>query len=133
MNPTFLDKIISIVSYCTFGIGSIIWIVFSYITKKRIDSFLLFNLYQAIFISIVLAIFSLIYDIAINIMSVIPFIGPLFEKINILITRVPIIYSMSLTGLLVTGLLFYLSVLCLIGKKPRIPGISDLIASNFGG
>ena len=84
MNPTFLDKIISIVSYCTFGIGSIIWIVFSYITKKRIDSFLLFNLYQAIFISIVLAIFSLIYDIAINIMSVIPFIGPLFEKINIL-------------------------------------------------
>ena len=133
MNPTFLDKIISIASYCTFGIGSIIWIVFSYITKKRISSFLSFNLYQAIFISIVLAIFSLIYDIAINLMSIIPLIGPLVGKLNIFITRIPIIFSMSITGLLVTGLLVYLSVLCLIGKKPRIPGISDLITSNFGG
>ena len=133
MNISLLDKIISILSYFTFGIFSLIWIIFANLTKKRISSFLSFNLYQAIFISIVLAVFSLIYDIAINILSVIPFVGKFVYWLNLQLNQTPIYYSFTITGLLTTILVAYLCLACLIGKKPYIPFVSDIINMNFRG
>jgi len=133
MNPTLIDRVVSILAYCTFGIMSIIWIVFSWLTKKRINSFTIFNLYQAILISIVLSVFALVFDIAVNLLAIVPFVGSFVSKVAIFITRTPIIFSMTLTGFLITILLFYLSAFCLIGKKPKIKGLSDIISANFGG
>jgi hypothetical protein len=62
VNPTILDRCISILTYLTFGIFSIIWLMFANLTKKRISPFLSFNIYQSIFLSIVFAIISLIYE-----------------------------------------------------------------------
>lgn len=133
MKTAYSDRLISILAYFTFGIFSIIWIIFANLTKKTITPYLSFNLYQAIFVSIVLAVISLIYSIAINLLSVVPFIGKFASWIDIAINQTPLYFTFTITGLLTTLIIIYLSFFCLIGKKPYIPFVSDIIKSNFGG
>ncbi|MBQ8634973.1 hypothetical protein IJ425_02320 [bacterium] len=133
MNPSILDRIISILAYYTFGIFSIIWLIFANLTRKRISPFLSFNMYQAIFLSIVLAIISLIYSIAINLLSIVPFIGKFAIWFDLFFNRTPLYFTFTVSGLLVSLLLLYFSFFCLIGKRPRIPLVSDIVNANFGG
>ena len=133
MNNTLLDRLVSILSYYTFCIFSIIWIIFANLTKKRISQFLAFNLYQAIFLSICLAIISLIYSIAINFISVIPFIGNIAKSFDLFFNQTPLYFTFSVSGLLITILTTYLAIMSLLGKKPYLPIISETVTSNFGG
>lgn len=133
MSPTFQDRIISLLAYFTFGIFSIIWIIFANMTKKTMSTFLSFNLYQAIFISVVLAVISYIYSIAINILSVVPFINNIARWFDVFFNQTPLYFTFTISGLLVTILVVYLSIMSLLGKKAYIPVVSDIISSNFGG
>jgi len=132
MNISLADRIISVLAYYTFGIFSLIWIVFANLTKKRISSFLSFNLYQAIFLSVVFAVISLLYGIAIDLISVIPFVGKFARAFNLFFNDTPIYFTFTLSGLLVTLLVSYLALFSLLGKKPYLPLISDIIKTNFG-
>ena len=133
MSVGFLDRLISILAYFSFGIFSIIWLVFANLTRKNMGSFLVFNLYQAIFVSVVLALISLIYSIAINLLSVIPLIGNFARWFDVFFNQTPLYFTFTMSGLLVTLLVLYLSILSLLGKKPYLPFVSEIISSNFGG
>ena len=132
MKTAYSDRLKSILAYFTFGIFSIVWIVFANVSKKPITPYLSFNLYQAIFISIVFAVISLLYSIAINLLSVVPIIGNLAKSIDIALNQPPLYFTCTITGLITTLILWYISFLCLLGKKPYVPFISDIIKSNFG-
>ncbi len=127
-----IDRIVSIMSYCSFGFFSIIWLIYVNLAKKPMSSFLVFNLYQAIFISIALAIISLVYNIAYGFMSVVPFLGNVVKIADIYINRTPIYFTYSISSLLVMLLLMYLSIMSVLGKRPYIPLISKMIRMNFG-
>lgn len=127
------DRVISVLCYYTFGIFSIIWIVFANMTKKTMSPFLVFNLYQAIFISVVLAVISLVYSIAINFISVIPVIGNFAKWFDVFFNGTPLYFSFTISGLIITLLVTYLSAFALLGKKPYIPVVSEIVCSNFGG
>lgn len=133
MNPSFSDRIISILAYFTFGIFSIIWLIFANVMKKPLSNYLSFNMYQAIFISVVLAVISLIYSIAINLLSVIPFIGNFARAFEIFFNQTPIYFTFTISGLFVTIIVSYLSIISLMGKKPYVPMVSEIVSSNFGG
>lgn len=133
MNISLTDKIVSVLSYFTFGFFSLIWIIYANITKKPMSRFLTFNLYQAIFISVVLAVVSLVYSIAINFLSAVPFLRTLARNFDLFFNRTPMYFDFTLSGLLVTIILLYLSILALMGKKSYIPAISDVVSTNFGG
>lgn len=133
MKVALSDRLISIVCYATFGFFSIIWLIFANVTKTGITKYLSFNLYQSIFLSIVLAILSLLYSIAVNLLSVIPFVGKLVYGFDLFFNQTPMYYDFTISGLIVTILLFYLSLLCLAGLKPYIPMVSEMINNNFGG
>lgn len=132
MKSSLTDRIISILAYYTFGIFSLIWIIFANVTKRRISSFLNFNLYQAIFISVALAVISLVYGIAIDLISVIPFIGKLAVAFNLFFNETPMYFGFTLSGLFVTILVTYLSIMSLLGIKPYVPIASEVIRANFG-
>lgn len=133
MKVSFGDRIVSILAYFTFGMFSIIWLIYANLTKKRTSSFLAFNLYQAIFVSIVLFIFGYLYSIAVNLMSVIPFVGKFVHTFNIFFNETPLWFNFTLSGFIVTLLVLYLSFISLIGKRAHIPLISDIVKTNFGG
>lgn len=127
------DRIISVLSYYTCGIFSLIWIVFANITGKKITPFLMFNVYQAIFVSVVLAAISFLYQIAINVLAVIPFIGGLVKSFNVFFNATPVYFGFTISGLIVTIFLTYLSIYSLLGKRPFVPFVSDMVNMNFGG
>ena len=133
MTVSISDRIVSVLSYYTFGIFSIVWLIFANVAKKRISPYLYFNIFQAIFISVLLAAISLIYQIAINLISVIPFIGKLAISFHIFFNQTPLFFGFTLSGLIVTIFISVLSLLCLIGKKPYIPFVSDIVEANTGG
>ena len=128
-----LDRIVSALSYFTFGIFSIIWIIIANLAKRRISEFLKFNIYQAILFAGALYVFTIICDIAFGLTSVIPFVGKLFNAINIFLNHTPLFHYYTITGLIVTLLVLYLSIFSLFGKKPELPLISNMIKINLGG
>ena len=76
---------------------------------------------------------SLIYSIAVNIVSIIPIIGNFVRWLDVVFNQTPIYFTFTISGLFVTILVFYLSILSLLGKKPYLPFVSETISSNFGG
>ena len=132
MSISFKERVVSILSYCTFGIFSLVWIVYANLTKERISPFLNFNLYQAIFISVVLAVLSLLYGIAIDFLQLIPFVGKLAHSFNVFFNLTPLYFGCTISGFLVSFLVLYLSLMSLFGKRAYLPMVSDVIKNNFG-
>jgi len=112
---------------------SIIWLIFASFTKRRISPYLTFNMYQAIFVSVVFAVISLLYSFMINILSVVPFLGRFVKEFDIFFNQTPVYFSTSLSGLFVTMFLMYLCLMVILNKRPYVPYISDITKSNFGG
>lgn len=132
MNISITDRIIAVLSYMTFGMFSLIWIIFSALTKKRMSPFLVFNLYQAIFLSVILTVISMVFQIALNFMSAIPYLDKIINNILLFLFQTPIYYSFSIVGLILVFIITYLSIMCLLGKKAYVPFVSDMVSSNFG-
>lgn len=128
-----LDRIVSVLTYFTMGIFGLIWLVFSYVTGRKINSFVAFNIYQSMFILAIFSIFSLVYNIALNLLSIIPFIGKMFVSIDIFLNQTPLYFGFSIVGLILTIFISYLALLAFLGRKPYVPCISDIVISNFGG
>jgi hypothetical protein len=133
MRISLSDRMVSILAYFTFGMFSLIWIIFANLTKKRISPFLSFNLYQAIFVSVILFIISYLYNIAINLISAIPFVGKMANSFNLFFNETPLFFTFTISGFLVTILVFYFSIMSLFGKRPYLPVISEMVKDNFGG
>lgn len=128
-----MDRIAAFLSYYTIGMFGLIWIIFSHFTNRKVNSFLSFNIYQSIFVSVFLAVISMIYGIALNFVSVVPIIGKLIVSLDIYINQTPMYASFTLCGFVLTVFLSYLAILSLLGKKPYVPYISNIIGSNFRG
>ena len=133
MNILLIDRIVSALVYFTFGMFGIVWLIFANVTQKRISSFLMFNIYQSIFVSICLCIFSYIYNIAANLMMAIPFIKKFVVAFDIFFNRTPLYYTFTLSGFIITILVSYLVIMSLMARKPKLPVISDIVSKNFGG
>lgn len=133
MNISLTDKIVSVLTYYTFGIFGLIWLVYAYLAKKSINSFCMFNIYQSIFISVMLYIISLLWGIAIGFISVVPLIGKFMVFLDVFINQTPMYFSFTLSGFVLMVFLSYLAVLSFLGKKPFVPYVSNIIRSNFGG
>ena len=122
----WFDRIISAISYLTAGWGGMIIFVIMYIRKKTPSRFLQFNVFQSIFISLLFFVISGSLEIIVKILSYIPFINYLTAQILFLFNR-PFIGSYSLVQAILSGMLIYLTVFSVLGKYPKIPGISKII------
>ena len=129
---TLSDKLMSVLSYLSFGMLGLVWLIIAKLRKKNINYYLYFNICQAIFLSILLTIISLFYDIAIGFMSELPFIGKFAQKFYIFFNQKVIFLDCSFSALLIFALLIYLSFFSLIVKVPKLPFITSIIQENFG-
>ena len=130
-NPLW-DKFVAITSYYTFGLTGLIWIIASYVVfKKPLTPFCSYHIYQSIFISVLLAVFSMLLDIIFQLTVKIPFIGDFIGLFNLYVFRMPIFHTFSLFNLIIFSIITYLSLGALLGKLSYFPFISDVIKSNF--
>ena len=131
MDKNITDRIVSSLAYFSFGIFGLIWIIYANVAKKHMSSFLLFNLSQAIFISLVLTILAYLFDIAVNLLSIVPYVGKIVQKFYIFVNHNPIYFGFTITGFIVTLIVLYLVIFSLLGEKPRIACNSWLFLLTF--
>lgn len=133
MNNNFTDRILSVLFYWTMGFLGIIYLIFAYMNRKTISAFNLFNIYQSLFISILLYILSFVYRIFINLITVIPIIGKFVISADSFLFKLSFVFGCSAVTFLLIVFLLYLSIFCLLGKRPQVPFVSQIVSENFGG
>ena len=123
----FYDRLISIASYLTMGFFGFIWLIISHITGKNLKTFTRFNIFQSIFISILLYLIRILFDISISVVKIIPFVGTVFINIVYYLTAHPFIFGFTVLGTVFNLFMAYLVITCLQGKYPEIPWISNTV------
>ena len=130
---SLVDRVVSALTYCTFGIFGLIWCLFAWATKKSINSFVMFNIFQSVFLSVLLAVITYAYSILLRLALVIPFVGGIFKSFDLFFNHTPIYFGMALSGFIISALVLYSIVFSLLGQKPFIPFISPIVQSNLRG
>lgn len=126
-----LERIISALSYITFGMAGVVWIIVCYITKNQMSSFCSYNIYQSIFFAVFIYILSLFCSIVMGLLSAVPFLGKLINDFAIFFAGTPVYFGYSLWGLIIFLIICYLAIFSFFGRYPYLPFISDVIGSNF--
>lgn len=123
-SPLLIEKIFSIASYWTGGIVGFIYILIAFITKRSIRPFLRYHVYQSIFISLLLAVLNMLYNLLSPILQLIPFVNTLLFS--------NVFQNFTIINLLILVTLIYLSAGVLLNKYSYIPWISDVIKYHTG-
>ena len=120
------DKIISALTYLTGGLAGIIWQIFCVVTKRPMSKFLLFNIFQSIFLGIFLFLLNIIITLAVGLLVIIPGVRILVNYLNLLLST-PVIYNLSVVGLIIFVVYLYMIVFSLMGRCAYIPWVSKII------
>ena len=129
--PLF-ERLIAIGSYMTFGTVGMIYLLLNYFVIKRPASrFLTTNIIQSFILSILYAIFSLLYGIFMPILVSIPLVGKILLFIHNFLFETPIYFSWSFINFIIVLFLIYLSLFALFAKLPYIPFVTDISKEIF--
>ncbi len=125
-----IEKIISILSYFTFGIIGMIWFIIAYLIKREMRYFLKYNIVQSMVISILFAIINLIKYIIIKLLLLIPFLSTFAIKLNLFFSSAMIKNSyinLNILQIIISALLLYIIIGVLIGRIFYIPFLSGIM------
>ena len=125
-NITVKDRLISVISYLTGGLAGIIWQIICVIAKKPVTKFLLFNIYQSIFLSLLLYVINLLFGMVYFLLVKIPFIAILANYIYYAVYT-PVYQGWSIVGLILTSMYVYLMLFSLLGRYAILPWVSNII------
>jgi len=126
------DRLISVISYITAGWGGMLWAVILYFLKRQMSRYLQFNIFQSIFISLLLFVLVTCLDFIFKVLAFIPFINYLAAQISF-IFNMRIFFDYSVIQLVLALLMIYLVLMSLLGKYPRIYKISKIIDYSIRG
>ena len=128
--PLPLEKIIAALSYLTSGIVGFVWLILGAILKLGVRPFLLYHIYQSIFLSVLFFIVNLGLKIVLDILSAIPLIGQLVSTLTFLFTT-SIFGGLSIINLAIFSVILYLTITSLMGKYSYLPWVSNIIRANL--
>lgn len=121
-----MDRVASCLTYLTAGWFGLIYFVILYFQKKSPSLFLRYNLFQSIFISLLLFVLSMTLGLISNLLLAIPFIKVVVSWIILVFNR-PVFFEYSIIQFCITALVFYLAGFSLLGKYPKVYGVSKII------
>ena len=123
---SFIDRLVSGSTYLTGGFVGFIWLIGCAILKKETSRFLLFNIYQAICLSLFIYVINLLSVVIHDLLILVPGVRILVNSLWMFLYS-PIFYNWSIVGLIVFIIYLYLMVVSLFGKIPYFPWISKII------
>lgn len=125
------DRLVSFISYLTVGWVGIFVLIIMYFRKRTPSRFLRFNVYQAIFISLLFFVISMGFELLFKFLSYIPFLNYLVAQISFLFNR-PVLFDYSAIQVFMIGLVFYMAGVSLLGRLPRVYWVSKIIDKSAG-
>ena len=120
------DKIISVLSYMTGGFAGFLWLIFCSVTKRQMNKFMLFNVYQSILLALLIYFINLLFGMVYHLLIMIPFIKLLANSLYFILYN-PIYYGWSITGLILFGMYLYLILFSVLGRIAYLPWVSNII------
>ena len=128
------EKVLSALAYISLGTVGIILIIASALIKTNLKPFVKFNVYQAILVGFIFWALQATYNLIrmiLQVLNIIPFVGSFlnsfFHFIFYYLMGFPILFGCPLLKLCIVLLIFYLTIMSLLGKEPFIPYISSNI------
>lgn len=123
------DRILSCLSYLTSGMVGFLWLIISHLQGKSLSPFARYNVFQSIFLSIIIYVAGLLLNILASIVQIIPFIGAFVINIVYYLVQypLPLTGGQSLIGIGLIILYGYLAFYALTGRFGKIPWISDMV------
>lgn len=128
---SIFDRLVSFISYLTVGWVGIFVLIIMYFRKRTPSRFLRFNVYQAIFISLLFFVISMGFELLFKFLSYIPFLNYLVAQISFLFNR-PVLFDYSAIQVFMIGLVFYMAGVSLLGRLPRVFWVSNIIDKSAG-
>ena len=125
-----LEKIIAALTYLTSGFVGFFWLVLGFFLKLGVRPFLLYHIYQSIFLSVLIFIVSYGLNIILGFLSVIPFIGQLISTLVFLFTT-SVVAGLSVLNIIALLVMVYLIITSLMGKYSYLPWVSNIIKANL--
>lgn len=125
-----LEKIIAALSYLTSGFVGFVWLILGAVLKLGIRPFLLYHIYQSIFLSVLFFIVQLGLKIILDILSAIPLIGQLVSTLTFLFTT-SIFGGFSIINLALLSIVIYLTITSFMGQYSYLPWVSNIIKANL--
>ena len=125
-----LEKLIAALTYLTSGIVGFVWLILGAILKLGIRPFLLYHIYQSIFLSVLFFIISFGLKIVLDVLSAIPLIGQLISTLTFFFTT-SIFAGYSIVNIAISLVVIYLALTSLMGKYSYLPWVSNIIRANL--
>jgi len=130
-SPKPIERIIGALSYLNPLIG-LVWLIVAAVMKKGVRPFLLYHIYQSIFLAISLFILGFGLNIIMRIIDFIPLINKLAGIFTFYLST-PLLAGFSIIGLIIFVVILYLAIGSLLGRYSYFPWVSELIKSNIRG
>jgi len=129
-----IEKIISVLSYYTFGFAGLVYLIIAMVKKQGLRPFLRYHVFMSIFLSLLIFVVSKVLILVIDILGYIPFVKAVVFSITMMAQATLFSFlgmNFSIVTLFVTGLLTYLSIGAIMGKYSYLPWVSEVISYNM--
>ena len=124
-----IERILSFSTYLTAGGVGCVWLIIAALLKKRVTKFLMYHIFQSIFISI---LFFLIYNL-LGFVSIILYKIPVINVIPYLINLpISFLFNLSIIQACTTFIILYLAITSGLGYYSYLPWVSNIIKANPG-
>ena len=124
-----IERILSAATYLSSGFVGFIWLIIASLMKKRITPFLMYHIFQSIFLSIAYFILVKLSQLVYVILYRIPLINAIPYYLNM---PLPLFYNLSLIQLITSLIILYLAITAFMGQYSYIPYVSNIIDRNVG-
>ena len=126
---SFIDRLVSCLSYLTAGWAGLIYCVVLFFRKKTLSHFLRYNIFQSIFFSLFYFILCAVLGFICDLLLHVPFLNYLISQFYLIFNK-PVFFAYSIIQILVMGLFLYMAVFSLFGKYPRVYWVSSRIIDS---
>ena len=124
-----IERILSALTYFTWGGVGFIWLIIAALLKKRVAPFLMYHILQSIFLAIAYFLISTLCELTYVILYRIPIINAIPYFVNM---PIPIFFGLSIVQAITTLVMLYLAITSFMGQYSYIPWFSDIINQNTG-
>ena len=109
----------------TAGMAGFVWYIIAVLIKRLPTQFLMYHIFQSIFLSIA---YFLFFEL-LKMVSRIPFLNIIPAMLSYPISM---FYNLSILQILTSSLLIYLVITSFLGMYSYVPYVSNIINSNIG-
>lgn len=124
-----IERIIAALTYLTTGMVGFIWLIVATVFRKRVTEFLLYHIFQSIFVTIAYFLLTIILTLLYKILYIVPIVNVIPYFLNM---PVPIVFNFSIIQILTTSIILYLTITAFCGYYSYLPWVSDIINQNTG-